>query len=91
MDHICMTYHVEIEASALKALERIERGDQRRIVDKIRSLAENPRPDGAVKLTGADGWRVRVGNYRVVYVIEDAVLVVTVTRVAHRREVYRGL
>jgi len=81
-----MTYHVEIESSAVKALSRIDLADRRRIASKIQGLAANPRPDGAIKLTGADGWRIRVGNYRVVYVIDDTIRVVTVTRIAHRRE-----
>ncbi|MDX2055276.1 MAG: type II toxin-antitoxin system RelE/ParE family toxin [Polyangiaceae bacterium] len=53
------------------------------------SLADEPRPSGAKKLVESDYWRVRVGDYRVVYSIEDSVLVILVIRVGHRRDVYR--
>lgn len=84
-------FTVEIETSALKVLSRIDLADRRRISERIRELAEDPRPSGVVKLTGVDGWRLRVGNYRIVYVIDDVAAIVTVTRIGHRREVYRGL
>lgn len=87
-----MAYHVEVEHSAARVLVRLARGDRasaRRINEVIRGLADNPRPAGAVKLSGVgDGWRVRVGTYRVVYAISDSTRVVTVTRVGHRRDVY---
>lgn len=86
-----MTYHVEIEHSAACALVRISRGDRgsaRRLNSAIKGLAEEPRPHGAIKLSGADAWRIRAGDYRVVYTITDAVRVVTVTRIGHRRDVY---
>jgi mRNA interferase RelE/StbE len=82
-------YHVEIELSAAKSLAAIAKGDRTRIADKIAALGTDTRPHGAVKLTGADAWRIRSGDYRIVYIIEDAVRIVTVTRVAHRREAYR--
>ena len=86
-----MAYHAEIENEAAKALIRLARGDKasaRRITAAVRSLAEDPRSAAATKLVGQDAWRLRVGDYRVVYLIEEAVLVVTITRIAHRREVY---
>lgn len=86
-----MTYEVEVEHKAARALIRIARGDHQaaaRIKAAIDGLAEEPRPSGTVKLTGADAYRIRVGDYRVVYVVEDAVRVVVVVRIAHRREVY---
>ncbi len=86
-----MAYHVEIEHQASRALIRLARGDRsaaRRIDSAIRALATDPRPTGAKKLVGATGWRIRVGDYRIVYVIEDAVLVITVVKVGHRRDVY---
>ncbi len=55
------------------------------------ALAENPRPTGCIKLTGMEAYRIRVGDYRIVYEITDRVLIVTVIDVGHRREVYRGL
>lgn len=85
-----MTYRVEFERSAATSLDSIQRRDRDRIVTQVEALAHEPRPVGAVKLKGNSGaYRIRVGNYRVVYLIEDTVRVVTVTRVAHRREVYR--
>ena len=60
-----------------------------RIDRKLESLADNPRPAGCKKLKGyKDQWRVRVGDWRVVYIIDDAAKLVSVTRIAHRREVY---
>jgi mRNA interferase RelE/StbE len=85
-----MPYTVQIKASALKALARLPRTDRLRIKARIDSLAAEPRPQGAVKLAGPEGlYRIRVGNYRVVYALSDAALVVLVVRIGHRREVYR--
>jgi mRNA interferase RelE/StbE len=86
-----VAYHLEIEHEAAKSLVRMARGDRagpKRVNAAIKSLAENPRPAGATKLVGKDAWRLRVGDYRVVYVIEDAIRVVIVTRIGHRRDVY---
>lgn len=86
-----MGYEVEVEHQAARSLARIERGDRsaaRRIVAAVRALGADPRPAGAIKLTGGGGWRIRVGTYRVVYLIEDSIRVVTVTRIGHRRDVY---
>jgi mRNA interferase RelE/StbE len=63
---------------------------QRRIVEKIEALADDPRPAGSVKLTGHGAYRIRVGDYRVIYAVADDQLVVLVVEVGHRREVYRG-
>ena len=63
--------------------------DRQRIVRRIEALAENPRPAGAEKLSGDDKHRIRQGDYRILYEIEDAQLVVTVVRIGNRREVYR--
>lgn len=77
-------------ARAAKELKRIDRQDQRRIIREIEALAVDPRPTGCVKLSGAeDIYRVRVGQYRVLYEIRDAVLIVLVLRVRHRRDAYR--
>lgn len=81
-------YAVEVERTAAKAITRMEPQLAERVLAAIEALADEPRPVGCVKLSGtSDGDRIRVGDYRVVYVIEDAVRIVTVTRVAHRREV----
>ena len=85
------SYKLVIKRSAAKELEAVgSRRERRRIVVKIRSLAVDPRPPGCQKLSGSEKYRVRQGSYRIVYAIEDDRLVVTVVRVAHRREVYRG-
>jgi len=84
-----LSYQLVIERRAQKALARIERRDRARIAEAIRALAQAPRPRGAKQLTGRDVYRLRVGDYRVLYEIEDARLVILVVDVGHRREVYR--
>jgi mRNA interferase RelE/StbE len=80
-----------IKASAAKEIEDISnRKDRRRIIERIRSLADEPRPPGCQKLSGQDRYRVRQGVYRIVYSIEDENLVVQVVKVGHRKDVYRG-
>ena len=84
------SYRVFIKPSAAKELEAVGTKKERtRLVARIRSLAVDPRPPGCQKLSGSEKYRVRQGAYRVVYLIEDDKLMVTVVRVAHRREVYR--
>lgn len=83
-------YNLVIKRSAAKELEAVgSRKDRRRIVAKIRSLSVDPRPPGCQKLSGSEKYRVRQGSYRILYSIEDDRLIVTVVRVAHRREAYR--
>ena len=84
-----MTYRVEVRPAALKALREIDPADARRIQGAIALLAQDPRPPGARALQGRPGLRVRVGNYRIVYAIQDDVLLVIVVTLGHRREVYR--
>jgi mRNA interferase RelE/StbE len=87
-----MAYRIEIKSQAIKALAQIPSPHRRRIAGAIDGLARNPRPTGCVKLAGAsDAYRNRVGDYRIVYQIEDRVLVVYVIRMAHRKDVYRRL
>jgi mRNA interferase RelE/StbE len=87
---VAVGYEVEIETSAAKQIQRLQRHDQARVMSVIMALANDPRPAGCAKLAGTDSsYRVRVGVFRIVYVIDDGLLVVTVTRVGHRREVYR--
>jgi mRNA interferase RelE/StbE len=82
-------YSVVIKSSAEKELDALEDAVFRRIDHKILALAENPRPAGCKKLKGyKDQWRIRIGDWRVVYLIDDLAKRVSVTRVAHRREVY---
>ena len=85
-----MAYRIEIQRSAEKELEALSLTLQARIFKAIDGLAGDPRPNGCKKLSGAkNAYRVRIGEYRIVYEIYDGVLVVIVIRVAHRREVYR--
>jgi len=81
---------IALKPAAERDHAALEPKDRARLARKIDALAENPRPPGAEKLKGAkDLWRVRAGDYRVLYTIRDDVLVVLVIRVGHRREVYR--
>jgi mRNA interferase RelE/StbE len=85
------SYKVVIKKSAAKELEDVPgKKDRQRLVEGIRALAENPRPVGAQKLSGArDKYRIRQGNYRVLYEIEDEVLIVHIVKVGDRKEIYR--
>jgi mRNA interferase RelE/StbE len=84
-----LTYAVEVLRSAQKQLERITADHQERLLAALESLAETPRPDGCTKLVGRDAWRIRVGDYRVVYEIQDDSRLVTVVVIAHRKDAYR--
>ena len=87
-----MTFRVEIKPVALREIARLPKADQRRIAARIDGLADNPRPPGCVKLAGAgDLWRLRAGDYRIIYDIDDIPRVVAVIKVGHRREICRGL
>jgi mRNA interferase RelE/StbE len=82
-------YSVEIKASAQKELDALDDVRFARIDAKIVALADDPQPHGCKKLKGfKDTWRIRIGDFRVVFVLNHAKKVVTITRVAHRREVY---
>ncbi len=84
-----MTYRVEFAPSAVRQLRKLDRIAQRRVQAAIELLAGEPRPSGAKKLVGGNGeWRVRTGDYRIVYEIHDNVLVVLVIAVGHRRGIY---
>lgn len=85
-------YQVRIARRAVKALAALPRREQQRIRAAIELLADNPRPPSCVALAGEDhAYRVRVGDYRIVYEVIDEELVIHVVRVCHRREVYRQL
>lgn len=83
------TYTVTIERPARKALDRIERPTRRRIETTITALATNPRPNGCTKLTATNAYRVRVGDYRIVYTIDDTIKIVDVTNIGHRSSIYK--
>ena len=83
-------YRVLLERAAEKDLARLSSGIHDRVITAIQALAINPRPPGCRKLTGSQhDWRIRVGDYRVVYEIGDEIHIVRINRVRHRREVYR--
>jgi mRNA interferase RelE/StbE len=84
------SYRIEFARSAERDLRRIDRPVVPRIVSAIAGLEANPRPPGTKKLVGADRtYRLRVGDYRVIYTVDDSVFIVSVDRIRHRREVYR--
>ena len=82
------TYRVELRPAAARALHKLDPPAQRRVRGAIALLAQDPRPPGARALQGRPGLRVRVGDYRIVYTVEDDVLLVVVVRLGHRRDVY---
>jgi len=84
-----MRYSLHIIRRAQKELAQLPDRPYSQAVDAIRALAEDPRPHGCQKLTAREGWRVRVGDYRVIYDIDDKRREVTVLHVGHRRDVYR--
>ena len=84
-----MTYALLIERRAQRSLSRIAVQDRERISDAIRRLAEEPRPHGVKKLSGRDAWRIRVGDYRILYEIHNERLLILVIDIGHRREIYR--
>ena len=84
-------YAVTFAGSALKDLEKLDDSLVKRIFPKIENLAGHPRPSGCLKLQGHnDFWRIRIGDYRVVYAVDDKKRVVDIVKVGHRQEVYSG-
>ena len=85
-----MSYQVEFTTAAAKQIRKLPRQVRNRVLGAISELADDPRPHGAKKLVAErTAWRIRVGDYRVIYDVFDAQLTVTVVRAAHRREVYK--
>lgn len=85
-----MTYRIVVAPPAARELRKLDTQARRRVQAAIELLSTEPRPAGAKKLAGGAGeWRVRTGEYRIVYEIHDQVLVVLVVAVGHRREIYR--
>ena len=84
-------YKIEIKKSAVKELESIPSNDLKRILSKIESLAENPRPIGSLKLSGDDRYRIRQGNYRILYTIQDDILTIYIVKVRHRKDAYNWI
>jgi mRNA interferase RelE/StbE len=84
-------YRLLLKVSTAKEIQKVgTKNDRRRIVEKIGTLADHPRSDGAEKLAGYDDrYHVRQGDYRVVYLVDDKALTVTIYKVGHRKDVYR--
>ena len=83
------SYSIVFKQSVAKDLRPISKKDVQRILQRIDGLAEDPRPAGAEKLSCDEKYRIRQGNYRVLYLIEDDIITVTIVKVGHRRDVYR--
>jgi len=84
------SYRVEISESVRKKdLSSISKADVAKIVKRIESLADNPFSEGAIRLKGREEWRIRQGDYRILYVVEQEIITVFVIKVGHRREIYR--
>jgi mRNA interferase RelE/StbE len=84
-----MSYRVILPNSVQKELDRLPDDAARRILTRLAALENNPRPADVKKLKGRDAWRIRIGDYRVIYEIHDRVLQIIVITVGHRREIYR--
>ncbi len=85
-----MTYRIQVAPAAARRLHKRDATARRRVQGAIELLADHPRPSGARKLVGGDAeWRVRTGDYRIVYEIHDDVLLILVVAVGHRRDIYR--
>lgn len=84
-----MKYSLTFSKHALKGLEKIHEPHYSSIKNVIINLTENPKPQGCKKLKGRDGFRVRVGNYRIIYDVNDEILIVDVLNIGHRKDIYR--
>ena len=84
-------YEVELRRHVTKSLDRLKEPDFSRIITELSEIEQNPRPKGVEKLRGTELWRIRVGDYRLVYQISDETRKIIVVRVGHRRDVYRGI
>ncbi len=83
------SYKLFIKRDVEKEIRDFPKADIKRIVKKILTLADDPRPKNCEKLKGREGYRIRQGPYRIVYLVDDEEKVITIMRVGHRREVYR--
>ncbi len=87
-----MSYRIEVKRSAAKALQKTPKADQKRIADKIDSLAQNPSNPDTTKMKGNNPFhKIRVGDYRIIYEIQEEVLIILIVKIGHRKDVYKGL
>ena len=85
-----MTYQVEITPAAKRQVKKLVKQTQELIIQRLEQLADKPRPPGVLKMEGEENlYRVRVGDYRVIYQIQDRILLIVVVKVGHRGDVYR--
>ncbi len=82
------SYSIEIKKSATKEISKLPKIAVKRIVDKIQTLSDDPRPNGCKKLSGDEKYRIRVSVYRILYSITDEKLVIFIVKVGHRKEIY---
>lgn len=84
-------YKVEVRRWAQRALDKLPKSDFQAVIEAIKDLAQTPRPRGIEKVKTTGLWRIRQGDYRIIYSIDDSQQLVTVVRIGHRREIYRSL
>lgn len=85
-----MNYKIKFAKQAAKQLKALPHQEQQKLKTKIDNLENNPRPSGVVKLSGEENlYRIRVGNYRIIYSIQDAILLILIVKIGHRKDVYR--
>jgi mRNA interferase RelE/StbE len=84
-------YKIDIRKTAQRSLDRLQKGDFTAVLEAVSSLAHEPRPRGVEKIKQSDLWRIRQGNYRVIYSIDDIKKLIVILRIGHRREVFRSL
>ena len=84
-------YKIELRRRAQRSLDRLPKGDFNAVLGAVKGLANSPRPKGVEKIKSAGLWRIRRGDYRIVYSIDDSQKTVAILRIGHRREIYRSL
>jgi mRNA interferase RelE/StbE len=84
-------YKIDVRRRAQRALDKLPKSDFQAVIEAIKGLAQTPRPRGIEKVKSTGLWRIRQGDYRIIYAIDDNEHLVTVVRVGHRREIYRSL
>jgi len=84
-------YKVEVRRRVQRALDKLPKSDFQAVIEAVKDLAQTPRPRGIEKVKSTGLWRIRQGDYRIIYAIDDNERLITVVRVGHRREIYRAL
>ena len=84
-------YRIDVRRRAQRALDKLPKSDFQAVIEAISGLAQTPRPRGIEKVKSTGLWRIRQGDYRIIYAIDDNERLITVVRVGHRREIYRAL